>query len=233
MGMIISPPGVFIDGFSDVISRLRKQYDDIRDSSLLIGIEGNLLGDIYYYVHKLRHDIEGMSLHGASGLGMGYGLTRNCMIFNRLIKSSIGEINVRGSLIDDGNERLDYYLDAISGFRVDARAALTAKLLIKVMYDNTNKNNSKNKLIIRLDGFSSKVGSVKFVKELGVVDVLVQDMRSGMRRDIDSRLLSKIEESFSWLDADMLGMGFAKERTVSYKARIVLKSRYDIGIEYN
>ena len=149
------------------------------------------------------------------------------MIFNRFIKSSIGEINVRGSLIDDGNERLDYYLDAISGFRVDARAALTAKLLIKGMYDNTN--NSKNKLIIRLDGFSSKVGSVKFVKELGVVDVLIQDMRS----DIDSRLLSKIEESFSWLDADMLGMGFAKERTVSYKARIVLKSRYDIGIEYN
>lgn len=224
MANIINPPGVLIDSINEAVKILGS-------NKLLIGIEGNMLGDIYYYIHSVGYDIEGMSLHGVSGLGMGYGLTRSCRIFSKDIKLAIEKINVKGSLIEG---RIKYYLDAISRFRVDVRSALISRLMIDSM-DNDGR------LILSYKGFRNAGGSrgsdsnVKFVNELGCVDILIQDMRS----DIDDKVLGRIESSFSWLSSSSLGIGSCKEkdstrnRTSSYRSRIVLSSKYDIDIYYN
>ena len=225
MANIINPPGVLIDSINEAVKMLGS------NKKLLIGIEGNILGDIYYYIHSVGYDIEGMSLHGVSGLGMGYGLTRSCRIFSKDIKLAIEKINVKGSLIEG---RIKYYLDAISGFRVDVRSALISRLMIDSM------DNNDGRLILSYKGFRNAGGSrgsdsnVKFVKELGCVDILIQDMR-----DIDDKVLDRIESSFSWLSSSSLGIGSCntrnrtRNRTSSYRSRIVLSSKYDIDIYYN
>ena len=224
MANIINPPGVLIDSINEAVKMLGHK-------KLLIGIEGNMLGDIYYYIHSIGYDIEGMSLHGVSGLGMGYGLTRSCRIFSKDIKLAIEKINVKGSLIEG---RIKYYLDAISGFRVDVRSALISRLMIDSM------DNNDGRLILSYKGFRNAGGSrgsdsnVKFVNELGCVDILIQDMR-----DIDDKVLGRIESSFSWLSSSSLGIGSCntrnrtRNRTSSYRSRIVLSSKYDIDIYYN
>ena len=220
MANIINPPGVLIDSINEAVKILGS-------NKLLIGIEGNMLGDIYYYIHSVGYDIEGMSLHGVSGLGMGYGLTRSCRIFSKDIKLAIEKINVKGSLIEG---RIKYYLDAISRFRVDVRSALISRLMIDSM-DNDGR------LILSYKGFRNAGGSrgsdsnVKFVNELGCVDILIQDMRS----DIDDKVLGRIESSFSWLSSSSLGIVSCNTRnmTSSYRSRIVLSSKYDIDIYYN
>nr|DAX42998.1 MAG TPA: hypothetical protein [Caudoviricetes sp.] len=221
MANIINPPGVLIDSINEAAKMLGS------NKKLLIGIEGNMLGDIYYYIHSVGYDIEGMSLHGVSGLGMGYGLTRSCRIFSKDIKLAIEKINVKGSLIEG---RIKYYLDAISRFRVDVRSALISRLMIDSM-DNDGR------LILSYKGFRNAGGSrgsdsnVKFVNELGCVDILIQDMRS----DIDDKVLGRIESSFSWLSSSSLGIVSCNTRnmTSSYRSRIVLSSKYDIDIYYN
>ena len=221
MANIINPPGVLIDSINEAVKILGS-------NKLLIGIEGNMLGDIYYYIHSVGYDIEGMSLHGVSGLGMGYGLTRSCRIFSKDIKLAIEKINVKGSLIEG---RIKYYLDAISGFRVDVRSALISRLMIDSM------DNNDGRLILSYKGFRNAGGSrgsdsnVKFVNELGCVDILIQDMRS----DIDDKVLGRIESSFSWLSSSSLGIVSCNTRnmTSSYRSRIVLSSKYDIDIYYN
>ena len=57
MANIINPPGVLIDSINEAVKILGS-------NKLLIGIEGNMLGDIYYYIHSVGYDIEGMSWYG-------------------------------------------------------------------------------------------------------------------------------------------------------------------------